>query len=737
MSESTDTDPAAKAAKAARAETIGRYVAVFVFPLIMVGMMVWGYLYAMHAPAAHNMPVSVTTSSSSAEARQTADSFAAALDEVKDNGKDAFSVTTGEDAEDARQSVVDNDSVGAVVIGADGATLYSAGAAGQSQAQLVQELVGATASAEGVSVTTEDVVPLPERDPAGMGAMFMTTAIVMAGYVPLSVALSFAPQLLLRKRRAVPILAAWSALIAGLIWLVVGPVMGVIDGPEVPAVLGITFLGAFAMSMVQMFLTRILGPLAVMAGLLLLMVLGIPASGMSISLYSVPTFYQFLNSFLPTPAVGGALRSVLYYDGVGLWPHLWVLIIGGALGLLATVLLDVAKARRGKRSNSALVNLESLHSGPRPTKRIWQYLALLIFPLGMVAMMITAMLGTMQDPTPRDMPVVVTGATTEQAQQAADGLAESMPGMYDFTVTDDVEDAREQVLDRDVVGAYVLPSASSPEATVVVNQAAGMSAAQAVTATFTQVAQAQEMPVTTDDVAPLDGRDTMGTVPLYIAIGWMMAGFMVIAVGSNAQPASRRLRTLLPLVAGYAVFMSTVIWLIAGPIVGAIAGHGPTLIGVGVVAIFCVAMFAAFLERLFGLLSIVVTVGVIMFLGIPASGGAMSIYMSPSLFARLHEVLPMAASVESVRSILHFGSDTVGHWLCVFLAWGVVSLLLILVVDRIKPVRTSSRSLSEDLNASPWTTEGTTELPSRVEMILAEAEKEQDEKQDERAVTSG
>ena len=111
MSESTDTDPAAKAAKAARAETIGRYVAVFVFPLIMVGMMVWGYLYAMHAPAAHNMPVSVTTSSSSAEARQTADSFAAALDEVKDNGKDAFSVTTGEDAEvgGARGERVDSD----------------------------------------------------------------------------------------------------------------------------------------------------------------------------------------------------------------------------------------------------------------------------------------------------------------------------------------------------------------------------------------------------------------------------------------------------------------------------------------------------------------------------------------------------------------------------------------------------------------------------------------------------
>jgi hypothetical protein len=67
----------------------------------------------------------------------------------------------------------------------------------------------------------------------------------------------------------------------------------------------------------------------------------------------------------------------------------------------------------------------------------------------------------------------------------------------------------------------------------------------------------------------------------------------------------------------------------------------------------------------------------------------------------------------------------------------VVSLLLILLVDRIRPVRTSSRNLSEDLNANPWTTEGTTVLPSRAEAVLAEAEKQRDDEQEESAVTSG
>ena len=99
-------------------------------------------------------------------------------------------------------------------------------------------------------------------------------------------------------------------------------------------------------------------------------------------------------------------------------------------------------------------------------------------------------------------------------------------------------------------------------------------------------------------------------------------------------------------------------------------------------------MFAAVLERLFGLLGVIPIVGTIMFLGIPASGGAISIYMEPALFVHLHQVLPRAASVESARSFLYFDSDIVGQCVLTFLAWGVVSLILVMVIDRFKPLRT-------------------------------------------------
>ena len=46
----------------ARKEHIGRYVAIFVMPFLMVGMMITGYLYAMHAPAPQDMPIAVQES---------------------------------------------------------------------------------------------------------------------------------------------------------------------------------------------------------------------------------------------------------------------------------------------------------------------------------------------------------------------------------------------------------------------------------------------------------------------------------------------------------------------------------------------------------------------------------------------------------------------------------------------------------------------------------------------------
>lgn len=676
---------AAAAVKRAKAETIGRYVAMFAMPLIMVSMMITGYLGTMHAPAPHNMPIAVVAGG------QQASVFAEALES---GDPEAVDVRLVDSAASARQLVLDREVSGAVAIADDSASIYTASSAGASQASVVKAMLAPAVLAQGLSVQSEDLAPLPPNDAAGLGAMFLATALVMAGYLPFSMTLSNSPELL-RFRRAVPLLAGWAALVAALVWTVTGPILGVVQGHTMAA-LGIAWLGVFAIGSVQLLLTRFLGPMAVLAAMLLLMVLGMPASNMSMSVYTMPGFFTHLHSFLPTPAIGEALRSVLYFDGDGAAPHLLVLAAGAVLALLLTVLFDARKRRRNPDHTGPAPSIPSLHGGPRPKTRRWRYGSLLLFPLAMVTMMISVMTGAMGAPTPRDMPVAVVGSTVAQAQQAVDGLEKNMPGLFDLRAVGSIEEARTQVQERSVTAAFVLPSAEAPRATLVTNQAAGASAQQVVVAVFGQVAAAQKVELVTENVAPLSATDTSGSVSMYIAMGWILAGFMIIVVGANAAPKSRPLRRLLPIVAAWSVFMSAVLCLIAGPITGSIAGHFWPLFGTGIVAIFSVAMFTTVFERLIGMFAIIPVIGILMLVGVPASGGGLSVYMEPHIFRVLHEFLPMPAAVESIRSILYFGADTVGTHLLTFGIWGAVSLALVMIIDKIKPPRTEMHPIEPD-----------------------------------------
>ena len=663
----------------AKKEKIGRIAGMFIFPFLMVSMMITGYLAAMHAPAPNNMPVAVTGPGAA--------EFATALD--TDQGEAVDVRIAGSDAE-ARELVFAREVSGAVALpaGPDGtAAVYTAGAAGASQSAGIGQVLSAQVIAEDLQPHTDDLAPLPAHDTAGLAVMFMTTALMLAGYMPLSLMLSSAPELL-RFRRFVPLLAGWAALMAGLVWTVADPILGAVEG-HTAQVLGISWLAVFAVGSVQLFLTRILGPMAVLVGMLFLMVLGVPASNLGMSVYTLPSLYPVLHGFLPAPATGEALRSILFFGGNGLAGHLAVLAAGAGIALLATLGVDAVKRRRDPDAAPPARTVESLLPGPRPRTRV-HYALLAFFPFAMVGMMMTTMLGAMYQPAPDKMPVAIVAATPEMADQAVQGLDQNMAGLFDLRGSADSDEARELVRDRTVSAAYLLPSAQTPHATLITNEAAGMSQQQVVQTVFGQVAAGQQLPMETENITALADTDSMGTVSMYLAMGWIMAGFMIIIVGATAAPMVMGLRTLLPLLAGWSVAMSAVVWLIAGPLVGAVHGHFLPLLGVGTVAIFSTALFTTIFVRLLGMLAVLPVIGVLMFLGVPASNGAMSIYMEPGMFRVLHDVLPMPAAVESVRSILYFDADTVGTHLTTFALWGVVSLVVVVLIDRFRPRRTDA-----------------------------------------------
>jgi hypothetical protein len=675
---STMTADEQAAAKRAKAEFIGRTVAIFIMPLIFVGMMITSYLGTMHSPKANDMPVVVAGSSDK-------------TDDVKFalNGEepDAFDIDVTENTFDAREKVYDREASGAVIVKGDTATIVTASGAGVQQATTVKQLVTSALQDEGLKVKTDDIVPLPDNDPSGMAAMFLMTAIVMAGYMPFSVLRSNSPELL-KFKRIVPILAGWAAVIAGLVWTVACPILDVVDVKDTVPVLGIAWLGIFAISSVQLFITRLVGALGVIVGILFLMVLGMPSSNMAMPVYSMPKFFRFTHEFLPMPAIGESMRSVLYFGGNGVTGHLLVLALGAVTGLLLTKIYDFFYSKRNSHPVPLDVNIPSIHGGRRPDSKVIRYISLVLFPLAMVTMMITFMLGAMHSPTPKDMPIAVVGSSTDQAKDTIKQLDQQMDGMFEFKALDDKDEARRLVEDRDEVAALVLPSQKSPDFELLANQAGNNASYRVAVQVFDKVASAQDSDLKVDNIKPLPDRDKNGVVVMYVAMGWILAGFMVVIVAANANPWVRPLKRMLPIIVVYAPYMSLVVALIAGPITGAVGGHFAALWGAGMLAIACISAFAMVFERLIGMFAIIPVIGTLMFAGVPSSNGALSEYMVPKFFSTLHDYLPMAASVETIRSILYFDGDVVTEHLQVLALWGLVSLALVFLIDGIRPPRT-------------------------------------------------
>src|SRR5690606_6938706 len=102
-------------------------------------------------------------------------------------------------------------------------------------------------------------------------------------------------------------------LTSSLVWLVLGPVVGAVDG-HYPLFLGVGTLAVVAVGVAQLLFTKVMGPFAVLLGMLLWVVFGVPSSNLALSMHSMPGFFQWLHGVLPLPAAGETLRSVIYFD---------------------------------------------------------------------------------------------------------------------------------------------------------------------------------------------------------------------------------------------------------------------------------------------------------------------------------------------------------------------------------------------------------------------------------------
>ncbi|WP_291478076.1 ABC transporter permease [Corynebacterium sp.] len=244
-------------------------------------------------------------------------------------------VTTYDDPSDARQAVLDRDAVGAVTVGPDGATVYTASGAGQPYTQVL------TGIADGMDATVEDVAPTTQDDPNAGGLNALALPLAFGGMVSAAVL-----SMTMKDRRLLRVLgSAGFSVAAG---LAVGAVLqfgfGTFDGNywETAAVLA---LGVAGTSLFVLGLEALLGVPGLAVGAVLTLFVSNPLSGIATGWQWLPSPWGAVGQYMPIGAAGNATRSVAFFDGAGMAHSVWVLVAWVAVG----VALVGASALRGRR----------------------------------------------------------------------------------------------------------------------------------------------------------------------------------------------------------------------------------------------------------------------------------------------------------------------------------------------------------------------------------------------------
>ncbi|MDH2426909.1 hypothetical protein [Sphaerisporangium sp. TRM90804] len=254
---------------------------------------------------------------------------------------EAWDVTVYPGPRELQAAIRQREIVGGLALGADGITVYTAGAAGQQPTAAINALGAAMAAQRQSEVTVHDVVPFPADDPRGAGFTATALPLIIGGILPAVALLRLFPgHANVRRRLAGVILFALVAGAAVAAVLQYG--FGSLHGTYWLTALGLS-LGMAALSIPFLALESLLGIAGLGAGAAVMMLLGNPLSGLA-GPHWLPAGWATLGQLLPPGASGSLVRAVSFFDGTGAGGPALTLTAWALAGLAA--LLLTARAPR-------------------------------------------------------------------------------------------------------------------------------------------------------------------------------------------------------------------------------------------------------------------------------------------------------------------------------------------------------------------------------------------------------
>ncbi|WP_199588967.1 DUF3533 domain-containing protein [Blastococcus sp. TF02A-26] len=302
-------------------------------------------------------------------------------------------------------------------------------------------------------------------------------------------------------------------------------------------------------------------------------------------------------------------------------------------------------------------------------------LGVLLLQLGFVL----SYIGAFHSPTPREVPLAVVlpaGAPADAAGDVVDALNGIDGSPLDARAVADEAAGRDLLADREVDGVLLLGAGT--EDRLLVAGAEGGALGTALETVLERVDATQQRTVTTEDVLPADEQDTRGLSPFYLAVGWVVGGYLVAAIigvasgpATTARAAAGRLGGL----AAYAVASGVGGALVAGPLLGALDGPFPALSALGALVVFGVGVFTMALQGVLGLVGVGVAILLFVVLGNPSAGGAYPGPLLPPFWAAIGPWLPPGAGTDAVRALVYFDGTGAGQGVLVLAGYAVAGVL--------------------------------------------------------------
>jgi hypothetical protein len=332
---------------------------------------------------------------------------------------------------------------------------------------------------------------------------------------------------------------------------------------------------------------------------------------------------------------------------------------------------------------------------------------LVLLILGLQAAFVWSYVAALHEPTPHHVPlgIVAPAAVTTQLQQR-------LAAQTDAVTLVPLESAAEgrQLVEQGTLGGAVVIAGTSPTLdTLIVTQVPSI----AYESLFREVLDTVDRTVAADDPAaargyavervdPFDAGDPKGLTPFYLAIGWVVGGYLLVAFFGFTQRhvhgwdgLARRLALLL----GYAVASGVLGALIVGPLLGAFDGHVLALAAFGTALSFAVCVCVQAVEILAGpIYGTGIAIVAFVVIGNPSAGGPFPRSFMPPLWEHVGAWLPPGMGTDGIRSVV-YGTDGMGGVVARLVAYVVIGLAVCAAATAML-VRRDRRDLAEVATAA-------------------------------------